>query len=503
MPTIGGLVIQQAVRVPEREALVMGPLRWTWADLDREVGRVAGSLEACGVEPGDRVAIVAANTPEHVIAYLAIARLAAIVVPVNTRLAPPELLYILVDSGARLVLTGETEADVVDVALAADSTVTARRLDLRGLLEADRGVSIGEDRGDEAGWALIVYTSGTTGRPKGVLHTHHSALWAALAQITSLGMRDGERYLHLPPLYHSGGVVYLNATLLLGGTNVLVPAFDPPSVLEAIEAERITALLGVPTMFQFLLREPSALTRDTSSWRIGVFGAAPMPAATVEKLLTTFPTVRFYQQCGQTEAGPTGLYSTTEQLVERPDSSGHQAQTFVEARVLSEDGDPIPVGGIGELCFRSEAMMAGYWNNPSATAETIRGGWLHTGDLVHVRADGSMKLVDRIKDVIITGGRNVYSAEVEKALAAHPDVLDCAVIGRHHGDWGETVVAVITPRDGASITVETLRSHCAGLIADYKAPREVIFGEIPRNGAGKVQKHLIRDQLRDAIKTTR
>jgi fatty-acyl-CoA synthase len=349
-----------------------------------------------------------------------------------------------------------------------------------------------EDRAIESDDALIVYTSGTTGRPKGVLLDHHRAIWAALAQIVSLGIRDGDRYLHLPPLYHAGGVVFLNAVTLVGGTHVLIPAFEPAAVLEAVERERITCLLGVPTMYQFLLRHPDLSARDLSSWRIGVFGAAPMPAPAVEALLKELPGVEFFQQCGQTEAGPTGIYSTTAQIRDRPDSSGHLAQPFVEARLVHEDGtDVVPVG-VGELVIRGEPVMKGYWNQPEATAEALRDGWLYTGDLVELTEDGAMRLVDRLKDVIITGGRNVYSAEVEQALAGHPDVADCAVVGRPDPDWGSTVVALVTPRAGTAPTLDALREHCRPLIADYKLPRELVLGPVPRNPGGKVQKNVVR-----------
>lgn len=495
MTTIGGSVVLQAQRVPNREALVMGSRRWTWRELDRAVALAAGALESWGLSRGDRLAIVSANSAEFLIAYFAGLRLGAVVVPCNARLAPPEISHILVDSGAQVVLSGPAEHRAVEAAVSIGSVdPPVRVLGLADLAAEATGSPVLSDRATEDDDALIVYTSGTTGRPKGVLHSHRTAIWAALAQITSLGMRDGERYLHLPPLYHSGGVVYTNAMALLGGCNVLIPAFDPSVVLEAVESERITALLAVPTMLQLLLREPGARERDTSSWSIGVFGAAPMPAHVIDDLVSTFPTVRFFQQCGQTEAGPTGLYSTPEQVLQQPDSSGHQAQTFVEARVVDAGGSPVAADSVGELCFRGPAVMKGYWRDPEATAETIRDGWLHTGDLVHVRVDGSMKLVDRMKDLIITGGRNVYSAEVEQALVQHPDVADCAVVGQPDDTWGETVVAVVTPAPGATPTLLELRRHCAPLIADYKAPRVLRIADIPRNPAGKIQKHLLRTE---------
>jgi fatty-acyl-CoA synthase/feruloyl-CoA synthase len=316
-----------------------------------------------------------------------------------------------------------------------------------------------------------------------------------MAQIVSLGLRDGDRYLHLAPMYHSGGMTFMNATTLLGGTHVVVPKFDARTVLEMVERHSVNWLFGVPTMYQQLLRQCDLQSRDLSSWRVGVFGAAPMPAWAIEQLLSTFPHVDFYQQCGQTEAGPTGIYSTMQQVRSRPDSSGHIAQPFVEARVVDADGNDTPAGEVGELIFRGQPVTKGYWRNPAATAETIRDGWLHTGDLMEVSADGAMRLVDRVKDVIITGGRNVYSAEVEQAIAEHPDVADVAVIGRPDPDWGATVIAFVTPVEGADLTADTVREHCRSLIADYKIPRGIVFGPVPRNATGKLQKHLLREGI--------
>jgi fatty-acyl-CoA synthase/feruloyl-CoA synthase len=247
-------------------------------------------------------------------------------------------------------------------------------------------------------------------------------------------------------------------------------------------------------MYQQMLGHSHLQPRDLSSWRVGVFGAAPMPAVAVEQLLSTYPHVDFFQQCGQTEAGPTGIYSTMEQVRSRPDSSGHIAQPFMEARVVDADGNDTVAGDVGELVFRGEAVTKGYWGNAMATAETIRDGWLHTGDLMEVSADGAMRLVDRLKDVIITGGRNVYSAEVEQAIAEHPDVADVAVIGRPHPEWGATVVAFVTPVDGAGLTTEMVREHCRSRIADFKIPREVVFGSVPRNATGKLQKRVLRSR---------
>ncbi|WP_067671436.1 class I adenylate-forming enzyme family protein [Nocardia miyunensis] len=500
MPTIGGTVVHNARRVPGREALVAGSQRWTWRELDDLVARVAGTLAAAGLGKGDRFAVLSANCPEHIFASYAALRLGAIVVPVNARLAPAELHHVLTDSGATMVAAAPEQLEIAETVCAQLTTAPLLYALADGtghpnLLARTDAAAVTEDRARESDDAYILYTSGTTGKPKGALLDHHRAVWAALSQIMSLGLRDGERYLHLSPLYHSGGVTYLNATTLLGGCHILIPAFEPGAVLETIEQQQVSVFLGVPTMYQFLLRHPGVGTRDLSSWRIGIFGAAPMPATAAEALLTTFPHVEFFQQCGQTEAGPTGIYSTMEQVRAQPDSSGHLAQPFVEARVVDRHGADAEPDTVGELLLRAEAAMKGYWHNPEATAETMRGGWVHTGDLVHLAPDGAMRLVDRLEDVIITGGRNVYSAEVEQALAQHPDVLDCAVIARPHEDWGATVVAVVTPRDGTRPTLDQLRAHCLPLIADYKLPRELILGPVPRNAGGKVQKYLLRAQL--------
>jgi fatty-acyl-CoA synthase/feruloyl-CoA synthase len=505
VPTVGGSIIQNARRVPDRAAIIAGDQRWTWRELDAQVARVAGTLERAGLGKGDRFGIVADNSPGFLISMFAASRLGAIVVPINTRLAVPEVEHILGDSGCAIIavscdhLLRITEAVKTlrpKVFALGPNSEHPDLLDVSG-----SAATVANNRAGESDDAFIVYTSGTTGRPKGVLLDHHRAVWAAMAQIVSLGLRDGDRYLHLAPLYHSGGVVFLNAVTLLGGTHILISAFEPHEVLMTIEQEHVNVLLGVPTMYQFLLRHPDIDRRDLSTWRIGVFGAAPMPSTAVETMLSKLPHVRFYQQCGQTEAGPTGIYSTSEQVRAEPDSSGHLAQPFIEARVVGPDGADVTPGAIGELVLRGEPIMKGYWENPAATNATIRDGWLHTGDLFLVSPNGSMKLVDRLKDVIITGGRNVYSAEVEQVLLLHPDIIDCAVIGRPHPDWGATVVTVITPRAGAQITAEQVRRHCRTMIADYKIPREIVLGPIPRNASGKVRKNHLREQFESAAES--
>lgn len=496
MPTIGGIALSNGRRVPTRDAVLDGCRHWSWAELDHAIAVAAGSMSRYGLRKGDRLAVLCSNSAEYIITCHAGSRLGLIVVPVNTRLAPPEIRFILENSGAAVLAHDAAHADLARTACSTIESARPRAVgwdDGTGdLLDDGSGETLTVDLADEVDDAFILYTSGTTGRPKGVLLDHHRAVWAAMAQIVSLGLRDGDRYLHLTPMYHSGGTTFLNATTLLGGTHVIAGRFDPTTTLDLVEANGVTWLFGVPTMYQQLLRHRSNRQRNLSSWRVGVFGAAAMPSAAAEELLAAFPAVQMFQQCGQTEAGPTGVYSTMAQILARPDSSGHTAQPFMEARVIDAAGTDTEPGGVGELVFRGEAVMKGYWGQPSATAETVRDGWLHTGDLMEVGDDGSLRLVDRLKDVIITGGRNVYSAEVEQAIASHPDVTDVAVIGRPHPEWGATVVAVVTTVPDSDVDAERLREHCRQRIADYKVPRTVIFGDVPRNSTGKVQKDLLR-----------
>ncbi len=500
IPTIPDLLTAAAARVPDREALVCGERRMSWAQLAAEIDRVAARMLILGVTLGDRVAVLAPNGDRFVIAFFAALRCGAIAVPVNTRLAPPEVAVILDDAGPRLLafdpmLAGTVEAVATYCQLVSlgPSPLAA---DLLGGPDADVELPRREQI-TEADGAIIIYTSGTTGRPKGVLLDHRRALWAALSEIASLGLRDGERYLHLAPLYHSGGIVFLVTTTLLAGTHVIIGSFSPPALLDAIEREHCTFFLAVPTMFALLLREPDLAQRDLSSWRLSVFGAAPMPRETLAGMLSAFPGVELVQLCGQTEGGPAGIYATAAQVRERPDATGRQAMVFYESRVLDRDGTEVAPGAIGELVLRGPGVMKGYWNRPEDTASTIRDGWLHTGDLVRLDEDGYMTIVDRLKDVVITGGQNVYSAEVEAVVVRHPAIVDCAVIGRPHPVYGESIVAVVVAEtDAAAPSLTGLRAFCAPWLAEYKLPHQLLtVDQLPRNAVGKVLKQTLRDAI--------
>jgi acyl-CoA synthetase (AMP-forming)/AMP-acid ligase II len=502
VPTIPSEIVRNALRAPERDALVFGARRTTWAEYARRTEAYATVLRDLGVTRGDRCALMAANSDEFILAAHAVLRAGGILVPINPRLAAPEVAYVIRDSGSRLLLFDAALQALVDELPGRDlGAEPPLRLPLGDSRDGDdlagRGAHAHAGRLDVPvapdDDAIILYTSGTTGFPKGVLHDHHRLFWAGLAQLPTCGLREAERYLHVAPLYHGAGVTLTTAMTIVAGTNVVLPGFDPATVLETIERERITAMLGVPTMFQFLLRHPDLGSRDLSSWRVGIFGAAPMPEVAVRAMLDALPNVAMVQQCGQTEAGPAGIYQTPEQVIARPDVSGFQPMPFFEARAVDAEDRDIDPGDTGELILRGESVMKGYWGQPEATAAALRDGWLRTGDIVRLDPDGALTVVDRLKDVIITGGRNVYSVEVENALAADPRLRDCAVVGRPHPDWGESIVAVVDPAGEERVTLEGIRAEARLRIADYKLPHEVIVAPIPRNASGKILKHVLRE----------
>ncbi|MDO5752905.1 long-chain fatty acid--CoA ligase [Arthrobacter sp.] len=506
MPDLAGILARTARGCPNRIALSFAGVTHTYVELDRRVSQLANEFMARGLAKGDRLVLVSGNSDAFVIALYAGLRAGAIVVPVNPRSAPPEIDYFLTDTDAKLLVFGPEVAGAISAWKAYDG----RQGDVPTLCLGDAAgyenvlacsgeqpteppaVEVAED--DDA---LIIYTSGTTGRPKGALFDHHRIIWVSINSCVGFGLRVGERLLHVAPLFHSADLnLVLIPGMMLGATHVILPAFDPEAVLETIEKERIGFFFGVPTMYSFLMRSPSLATRDLSSLRICMYGAAPMPAGLAQQIVAALPNAWIVQACGQTEGGPGGILLTHEEVLERPSASGRFAIANTEVRIVDADGNDIVPGQVGEMIMRGETMMKGYWGKPEATAAAIRDGWVHTGDLAQVDDDGYITLVDRMKDMIITGGHNVYSAEVENALAGHPAVADIAVVGRLHEVYGETVVAVVTLTENQELTLAQLREYGHDRIADYKLPRELVIAEIPRNPSGKILKHRIRDVVR-------
>lgn len=506
MPSIPGMLQTTAARCPDREALVFAGRTRTYREFADDVEQAAAVLRDRGVQPGDRVLILGRNSDAYVIGVYAVLRAGAILVPANPLSARPELAYLLEDSGARVLLYDPQLAELArnGAALLPDASLQLIALSPTGgdddddlaTLAKGPALRVVEDWPAESDDAILMYTSGTTGRPKGALFDHHRIIWTGVSCISAFGLRDGSRILHVAPMYHAAELcIMVFPGTALASTHVILPAFDPVLVADALAEHRITAFFGVPTMYQFLLRVPGLADRDLSAWRMAAYGAAPMPGAVVEQLLRTLPSVELFSLCGLTEAGPGGVYSGPSDVVARPDASGRQALPNTESRIVDADGHDIGRGQVGELLLRGESIMKGYWNKPEATADALADGWLHTGDVALLDEEGYITLVDRIKDMIITGGRNVYSVEVENAIMSHPDVLDVAVLGTPHPDYGESILAVLVLKDGCTLTLDDLRAWTGELVSSYKSPHAVLFHTIPRNLAGKIQKKLLRQEL--------
>ncbi|MDN5874163.1 MAG: AMP-binding protein [Sinobacteraceae bacterium] len=505
MTTLSKALQRHARRRSSRTALVSKAGHRSYAELDARVNQTANALMAAGLGKSDRLALMSPNTENFVFTYYAAMRLGLVFVPVNPRMAAPEVQYLLEDSGARAFIFDSSLAAVAlagcakaapgpELVLAADATDAHDSLAIRANAAPTTAPQVEVSASDDA---EILYTSGTTGKPKGVLLDQHRVTWVAVNMCTGVGMRDGESMLHVAPLYHSAELnLFLNGGLLIGARHVLLESFEPGEVLATMERERTSAFFGVPTMYQFMLRHPDFAKRDLSAWRIGMFGAAPMPPATIDALAKAVPDVVLYNLCGPSEAGPGGIVLGGEDLARYPGANGW-AFLNTEVRVVDDADHDVKAGETGEILLRGETIMKGYWNKPEATAKALRNGWLHTGDVGRIDVDGCITLVDRKKDMIITGGMNVYSVEVENALASHPDILDCAVVGLPHPDYGESIVAVVTPREGAKLTLAGVRKHAMQFIADYKAPQRLVMGEVPRNPSGKIIKHQLRKALKN------
>jgi acyl-CoA synthetase (AMP-forming)/AMP-acid ligase II len=501
-----GLFLQKRAQLsPRVEALVEveRDRRFSYAELDARVNQVGHALLAQGVRPGDRVALLLMNGVEYVEGYFALAKIGAVMVPLNWRLVPDELAFIVKDAGA-VALVYDPEFDAAAEALRAADTplrsflrtggapVPEGSLDYDALREAAPTAPHPCPCGP-GDLLFIMYTSGTTGMPKGAMHTHGTMGAASLTINLTSDMRYGDRYLQALPLFHVGALTPLTAAFHRGATIVMMRSFDPARVFPLIEQERISTGLAVPAMLNFMLAAGKPEAHDLSSLRWLMSGAAPVPPALIERYAALG--IEIHQVYGLTEScGPACLISP-EQALAKVGSTG-PAFFHTDVRVVDESGRDVEPGAIGEVIVRGEHIMVGYWNRPDATAATIRDGWLYTGDLATVDKDGCVYIQDRKKDMIISGGENVYPAEIEAVLVRHPDVVECAVIGMPSERWGESAAVVVVAKPGSNLSAADLLAFCQGKLARYKIPRVVEFVEqIPRNLTGKVLKRVLRERF--------
>ncbi|MGY4827152.1 long-chain-fatty-acid--CoA ligase [Sphaerotilaceae bacterium SBD11-9] len=497
---------------PKALATVCGGRRHTFAQVEQRVAGLAGALRGLGVQAGDRVGILSLNSDRYIETYMAVPWAGAAINPVNTRWSAAEIAYSLVDCDTRVLLIDDSflptlpelrarHPSLETVIHAGDALTPSGLLSYEALIGAALPVpDAGLGGQDLAG---VFYTGGTTGFPKGVMLSHDALVYNALVFAAQGVARDGEVGLHVAPLFHMAGVALLNTLWAVGGTHVTMPVFEPLAALQALERECIATTVMVPTMIQMLVDHPQASSFDLSTLRRIGYGGSPISDALLERAAVRLPHVEFSQVYGMTELAPAAtqlgpaLHSAEARKRGKTVSAG-QAVLGVDLRVVDAEGRTLPPGAVGEIIVRSPGVMLGYWGKPDETASVLQRapneGWMHTGDAGSLDEEGFLTIVDRVKDMIVTGGENVYSVEVEQAVAKHPAVAACAVIGVPDEDWGERVHAVVQLKPGAQADAEAIRVHCKTLIGDYKCPKSVEFvATLPVSGAGKVLKTRLRE----------
>jgi fatty-acyl-CoA synthase len=477
-------------------AVRFGDRDLTWAELDRRATTLAAGLSAKGVGHGDRVGLLMSNRPEFLEVVIACARLGAIVAPFNLRFTAPELAFVVGNADCTVVITESSlrpglaiagaNAPGMQIVDADDGSLAALHL----LGDNLPSVAIAPDDP-----LFICYTSGTTGDPKGAVLTHRSWFYASMVRALQGGINLHDRILLPFPLAFTGGMALGMVALWSGATLVLEPAFEPGRALHLIESQRITVFMAVPTLFQQMALHPDFASTDISSIRCASSGGATVPVPLMQIYLDRGITMT--QTYSLTEVSASGITLPYHQALERVGSCGVPAM-HSQARIVDADGNEVPPGTVGEIAIKGPEVMQGYWRNPEATAATLRDGWCHTGDLGTMDADGYFYVVDRAKDMLISGGLNVYPAEIERQLAGLEGVIELAVIGVPDANWGETP-AVIAVTNGLSLDAATVLDRCAGQLADFKLPRYLIVRDepLPRNMSGKVLKAELRAQYAD------
>lgn len=503
----GMQLARYAHQTPDSEALIDGGARLTYAQLHARVCRLARSLRDKGVGRGDRVATLMFNRKEVVETYFATMMLGAIVVPINFRLAAPEIEYLLSDSEPKVLIVDSDLADTAHAACGALRAVpylvvanaspsNSHITDYESFLSADASeLNVDVPENDPA---FIMYTSGTTGKPKGAVLTHLNLAINTFNTIMVEGIQyQSEVWLSGLPLFHIGGLNGILFYIMAGCPSVLLPSgnFSADTVVDVIERESITSCYFVPTQWQDICRVPNVAERARSLKRIA-WGASIAPPSVLKAMSETFPGTPIYNMFGQTEMSSVTCVLRGEDALRKMGSVGKPVPNL-EVKIVRGDQTECDVGEVGEIVYRGPTVMKEYWRNPSATTEAMRGGWFHSGDLCRRDEEGFITVVDRAKDMIVSGGENIYSAEVEAAIEVHPDVREVAVVACPHPKWVETPVAVVVPVDMSKRpSQEELIAFCKARIASYKKPTAVIFvEELPRNATGKVQKFRLREQV--------
>ncbi|MEX0340665.1 MAG: long-chain-fatty-acid--CoA ligase [Arenibacterium sp.] len=502
-------MLRRAAQVkPTGVATIHGARQHTWLELQERVRKLAGALQELGMAPNDRVALLSLNSDRYIEYFFATVWGGGAMMPLNIRWSPSECAYALNDAGAEILIVDDAFAKaapaiqaeakgVKTLVFCGDGETPDGMVNYEDILNsADPVPDAGRAHDDLAG---IFYTGGTTGFPKGVMLSHSNFFVSGISNAQELLIRDGARYLHAAPMFHIADLLWFLAVTVVSGTHISIPAFTPEATLEAVEAHRPTHLLLVPVMIQMVLASPKLDQTDISSLELIGYGASPITEATLKRAFEKFPKVKFMQAFGQTELSPVATILTDDyHVIDGPNAgklrSCGRATRVVEIRIVDENDEEVPRGTVGHITVKGPVTMLGYWNRPEVTAETIRDNWVYTGDAGYMDEEGFIFLMDRLKDMIVSGGENVYSAEVENAIGQHPAVATSAVIGIPSEKWGEQVHAIVILKPNQSVTEEELQKHCHDLIAGYKCPRSVEFREdpFPLSGANKVLKTELR-----------
>ena len=488
-------------------ATVNGERQQTWQQFQEKIARFAGGLQALGVAKDDCVAMLALNSDRYFEFMYAVPWAGAVFQPINTRLAGPEVAYWLNDSEAKVVLVDSSFSALIDDIrpqlkyakhfVFVDEVAHPEGYGSYNDLVSAQPVADAGRQGDDV--VALFYTGGTTGRSKGVMLTHTNLVVNALQAVAVMDCQPGDKVLHVAPMFHIADAFYCMTSLAVGGTNYFLPGFEPVATMRGIQDYQIDRLLMVPTMVNMLVNHPEIGHFDLTGLRSVAYGASPMPESVIKKGLSELPNAGFYQAYGQTEASPIiTVLDKSRHIFEGPLAgkikSAGQAIPGVDIAIVDENDDIVANGVVGEVCLRGPNVMKGYRNMPEQTSKAIVDKWLHTGDGGYLDNEGFLFIVDRVKDMIISGGENVYSTEVENAIYQYPGINQCAAIGIPSEKWGEQVHAVVVVNEGANVSEDDIIAYCKTQIAGFKCPRSITFQTqpLPLSGAGKILKTELR-----------
>lgn len=497
------------VEAPEQMATICKDRRHTYREFVSRIARLAAGLRALGLKEGDRVAILSLNSDQYAEAIYATFWAGGVINPVNIRWSPAEIIYSLDDCDSTFLVVDDTFSPMIGpltegskslktVIYAGDGDLPAGTHHFEALIRDNQEMEDTLRRNDDL--AAVMYTGGTTGKPKGVMLSHMNLFSNGLGSQAVANMPTRSITLHAAPTFHVAGTGLILQSVARLSTNIILPMFEPQAVLEAIQKEKVIETFLVPTMLRMLMAHPQFNDYDLSSLRHMMYGASPMDSTLLKNARQALPGTSFLQAYGMTELSPTVTILTNDWHNDEGFASGKAMSAgrplpMVEIRIVDENDKPVPYGTRGEIVARGPVVMQGYWNKPEQTADALRNGWMHTGDAGYMDDDGFVYVVDRIKDMIVTGGENVYSAEVEEALLQMPQVAQCAVIGIPDEEWGERVHAIVVVTPGSELTLDEVMAHCKKLIANYKIPRSLeIRDELPTSPAGKLLKYKLREE---------